>query len=168
MQRYIEEAFPRGYVAAYRLLGDRDAAYDACQETAMRVWASRDRYDTSKPFYPWYYRILRNYCLDRLSRRKQVDSEVDVVEDQKDSVEERLIEGERVDVVSRAISRLSDDLREVIELRHFQELSYDEMAIILKCPKGTVMSRLYRARKSLRKLLIEDTNFSFDSKNGVK
>ena len=67
---------------------------------------------------------------------------------------------ERQAAVLRGIARLEDDLREIIELRHFQDLSYEAMAEVLGCPIGTVMSRLYRARKRLRDLLLEDPDFA--------
>ena len=58
--------------------------------------------------------------------------------------------------MARAVAALPDDLREIIELRHFQDATYDEIADILGCPVGTVMSRLYRARKALRAKLKAD------------
>lgn len=72
------------------------------------------------------------------------------------SAEAALLQGERCLAVERAIRRLPDDHREVIELRHFQDLSYEELAGVLGCPTGTVMSRLYRARKALRAELLAE------------
>ena len=69
MSAQLEEAMRRGYVAAFRLLGNPDAAKDACQEAAARALSASDRYDPARPFYPWFHRILRNHCLDRLAGR---------------------------------------------------------------------------------------------------
>lgn len=143
----------RGYVAAFRLLGNSDAARDACQEAAARALSASDRYDPARPFYPWFHRILRNHCLDRLAGRKRlVHSDVEPAATQRDAEQSALL-GERSRSVSSAILELDDDLRAVIELRHFEDASYEEMAVILDIPLGTVMSRLYRARKTLRKKL---------------
>ena len=67
----LHEAMKRGYVAAYRLLQDCDEAADACQEAASRALAASSRYDPAKPFYPWFYRILKNHCLDRIRDRQR-------------------------------------------------------------------------------------------------
>ena len=155
LEEQIEAAMRRGYVAAFRILGDPDDARDACQEAAARVLAARDRYDPEQPLYPWFYRVLKNHCLDRLRRRgrieaRQVDQEV---ADASKTAESRVLDDERSRAVRSAIAGLPEDQREIIELRHFQDLSYEEMAKVLNCPTGTVMSRLYRARKSLRAAL---------------
>lgn len=71
---------------------------------------------------------------------------------------------ERAQALGAALERLPEDLREVIELRHFQDLSYEELARVLECPTGTVMSRLYRARQTLRQLLQERGGF-YDAKD---
>lgn len=151
----LDEATRRGYVAARRMLGAPDLARDACQEAAARALRAADRYDPTQPFYPWFYRILKNHCLDRLRRRGR---EVSVDEAMLPAppgagLEERALAGERERAVTAAIARLDDDLREIIELRHFQDASYEEMALALEIPVGTVMSRLYRARKKLRAAL---------------
>lgn len=149
----------RGYVAAYRWLGNPDESRDACQEAATRALTAKDRYDPARPFYPWFYRILRNHCFDRLRRRKRhVDVEQEPAGDAR--AEGAVFESERQRAVARAIAQLDDDLKQVIELRHFQDASYEEIAEIVGCPVGTVMSRLYRARKTLRKKLIADAGFS--------
>jgi len=165
----IQDALSRAYVAAYRLLGNHDESNDACQEAAARAWAARERYDRSKPFYPWFYRILKNHCLDRLKQRRRVDgdTEKEPVEPGH-SAEAEMMHQERSEAVTIAITRLPEDLREIIELRHFQELSYEEMASILDCPTGTVMSRLYRARKALRKILLQSPDFRFESRGEEK
>ena len=151
----LDEAMKRGYVAAYRWLGSADASKDACQEAARRALAAADRYDPSRPFYPWFYRILKNLCMDRLKRRARtqpLEHEISVPAVASGSLEAQ----QREAAVNRAIASLAPEHAEVIELRHFQDLSYEEMAGILDCPTGTVMSRLYRARRRLRELLEQD------------
>ncbi|HHH28578.1 MAG TPA: sigma-70 family RNA polymerase sigma factor [Polyangiaceae bacterium] len=159
----LDSAVRRGMGVAYRLLGDRDAARDACQEAAARALASTDRYDPSRPFYPWYYRILKNHCLDRLSHRSRSVPLRDGDERGGEPVaERRLVEDERARALSRAVEALNQEHREIIELRHFDDLTYVEIAELLGCPEGTVMSRLYRARKRLRTELLSDAAFAGD------
>jgi RNA polymerase sigma-70 factor (ECF subfamily) len=156
----LEAAMRRGYVAAFRMLGTADESREACQEAAARALSARQRYDPSQPFYPWFYRILKNHCLDRLrGRRRWAPSTTEPGElpaSASSSAESSLAEAEQTRAVTEAIQALPADLREIIELRHFQDLSYDEMAVVLGCPLGTVMSRLYRARKKLRELLLQE------------
>lgn len=160
-------AMRSAFVAAYRLLGSRDEAGDALQEACTRALRSRQSYDKTRPFYPWFYRILKNQCLDRLkSRRHHDDVEKVSVSVQHPSAEQYMIQSERDLAVSRAIEQLPADLKEIIELRHFQDLSYQEMALILECPEGTVMSRLYRARKKVREHLLKDPKAGFNLKPG--
>lgn len=166
----LDAAMTRGYVAAWRWLRDRDAARDALQEAALRALAAQHTYDPARPFYPWFYRILRNHCMDRLRGARR---EVPLAEptsgdeavanpsststaDATPLAESTLIAGEEQRAIERAMRRLPEDLREILELRHFQDLSYAEMAEVLDCPKGTVMSRLYRARQALREALLRD------------
>lgn len=173
MYQSLQEAWPRGYIAAYRILGNADESEEACQEAAARAWASRDRYEPSRPFYPWFYRILKNYCLDRLRQRQRLISEdttesteqVSAFAESPPSAEANWIEQEQNRALNQAIAQLPEEYREMIELRHFQDLSYEDMADILHCPVGTVMSRLYRARQALRNLLQHNPNFSFPSSN---
>jgi RNA polymerase sigma-70 factor, ECF subfamily len=162
MQENLQEALPRGYVAAYRWLGNPDDSRDACQEAAARALASRRSYDPERPFYPWFYRILKNLCIDRIRRRprdplatrgaEEADGHAAVDE----GGEGHLLQRERSRALNRAVEALHEEQREVIELRHFQDLSYEEMAEILGCPVGTVMSRLYRARRRLRQLMLAE------------
>jgi RNA polymerase sigma-70 factor, ECF subfamily len=149
----LHDAMRRGYVAALRLLGSPEQAHDACQEAAARALSAGDRYDPAQPFYPWFYRILKNHCLDRLRHRKRMlarDEPGRELAAPDRSAEQTMLAGERAQAVERAIAALPEELREIIELRHFQEASYEEIALALDIPNGTVMSRLYRARHALR------------------
>lgn len=158
----LDAAMQRAYVAAWRLLRDREGARDACQEAAVRALAARHRYDPRQPFYPWFYRILKNHCLDLLRRRQTATAARPEVTRQARqrragaTAETAYAQSQREQAVLTAVNRLPDDLRELIELRHFQDLSYREMAEVLGCPIGTVMSRLYRARKALRDVLLSE------------
>ncbi|MCB9644872.1 MAG: RNA polymerase sigma factor [Myxococcales bacterium] len=165
----IVEALQRGYVAAYRILGNAEESRDACQEAAARALAARDKYDPAQPFYPWFYRILKNHCLDRLRQRKHQPQEATVEPVAHDpSAESRLAAHEQHTAINRAITQLPEEMREIIELRHFQDLSYEEIADLLGCPVGTVMSRLYRARQTLRKVLQKESDFRFEAPNREK
>ena len=140
---------PRVYAVACGLLLNRDDALDVTQETFVRAWRALPRFRRGAPFFPWLYAIARNRCMSRLSRRARDPASVefdDRIGGESDN-EERAIEIRRD--VARALAALRPDHREIILLRHFQDLSYEEIAESLHCPLGTVMSRLHHARKAL-------------------
>lgn len=169
-QGQLEEAMRRGYVAAFRLLGNRDESHDACQEAATRALSAASTFDRRQPFYPWFYRILRNHCLDRLKQRGRRAAPAGDLPPPRSapapSALDHLISSERSDAVAGAIATLAPEQREIIELRHFQDASYEEIAQILECPLGTVMSRLYRARRALRGKLLDDPRFAEEHSGG--
>lgn len=138
--------------AALGMLGQEQEAREAAQEALAKAYAARDRYDPSKPFYPWMYRIVRNTCLDLIARRKHRRSapldEGRVVSSGPGPEASLARERERARLWA-AMSTLSEDHQEILNMRHFQDLSYAEMAALLGVAEGTVMSRLYRARKAL-------------------
>ena len=151
----LDAAVQRGHIAAYRWLGNHEEARDACQEAAVRALAAKDRYDARRCFYPWFYRILRNACFDWLRRRKKRARdglEMDIP-DQRFRPDSLAGRDEVREAVWEGIGKLSERDREIIVLRHFQHLSYQEIAKALCIPQGTVMSRLFTARKRLREHL---------------
>jgi RNA polymerase sigma-70 factor (ECF subfamily) len=158
----LRDAMQRSYVVAYRLLGDADAARDACQEAALKALSASARYDASRPFYPWFYRILKNHCLDRIASNRRVSTSARPERVAAATAERELVDDERIRAVARAIEGLSDEHREIVELRHFSDLPYDDIAEVLDIPVGTVMSRLYRARKRMREILMSDPAFTDD------
>ena len=149
---------PRVHRAALGLLGDEQEAREVAQEALLRAWAARDRFDARRPLYPWLYVIVRNACRDaRAARRRRPRVALD---------SERLPESrggplgavraaETRERIARAMEALRPEEREIIGLRHFQDLSYAEIAEILGIPRGTVMSRLYRARRALLRSMEE-------------
>jgi len=140
---------PRVYAVACGLLLNRDDALDVTQETFIRAWRALPRFRLGAPFFPWLYAIARNRCMSRFSRRSRDPASVEFDE----RIGGEADEGERaVEIrrdIARALAALGPDHREIILLRHFQDLSYEEIAHSLGCPIGTVMSRLHHARKAL-------------------
>jgi RNA polymerase sigma-70 factor (ECF subfamily) len=156
VRRYMADAF---YVA-YGFVGNAEDARDLSQEAFIKAYRARARFDERRPFYPWLYRILKNHCLNFVTRRHAHVS----IDDENERREmaspdptplENLVGDERKRIVRAAIDRLSDDHREIIVLKSFKEHSYREIAGILGIPMGTVMSRLYYARQALRGLIEE-------------
>jgi len=151
----------RAFFAALGFLGNPEDAREASQEAFARAYRALPRYDTARPFYPWYYRILRNLCLDRIQRRKKAPFPSEHIERAATSPSTLLGRSPEASTIStraqlrvqRCIDELSVDHREIVYMRHYQDLSYEEMAEALDVPVGTVMSRLYRARAALRRLL---------------
>lgn len=148
----LAAAMPRVHRAALGLLGDEQEAREIAQEALMKAYSARDRYDPSRPFYPWMYRIVRNLCYDaRARRRHRALSGLDTerVASTSASQLDQLAQGEAIATVRAAMDTLSEEHREILAMRHFQDLSYAEIGELLDLPQGTVMSRLYRARKAL-------------------
>jgi RNA polymerase sigma-70 factor (ECF subfamily) len=156
VRRYMTDAF----MVAYGFVGNAEDARDLSQEAFIKAYHARGRFDASRPFYPWLYRILRNHCLNFVQRgRRNLSLDAEDFHREiacpRPTALEDLESEERRRIVRAAIARLSDDHREIIVLKNFRELSYREIADVLGIPIGTVMSRLFYARQALRTLIEE-------------
>ncbi|MEA1977338.1 MAG: sigma-70 family RNA polymerase sigma factor [Chloroflexota bacterium] len=144
----------------YRMLGDPHDAEDLTQETFIRVHAHLDSYDCDRPFIPWARRIAVNLCLNYINRNRRyvlpLDDEFELVVSNERSPERAQEDHERNTSLRQAISMLPGHYRAVIELRHFQELSYLEISKTLNIPLSDVKSHLFRARKSLAQRISTD------------
>ena len=140
----------RAYHMALGLVGDPQDALDVSQTAFIKAYKNIRRFDTERSFLPWFYRILRNLCLDhirRAKRRREVPlSEAIVLADDSAERETHL-------ALRRAIDTLAVEQREVVVLHYFEGLSYKEMASVLGKPMGTIMSTLYHARQNLKTAL---------------
>jgi RNA polymerase sigma-70 factor (ECF subfamily) len=151
---------------ALMLTRNRSDAEDLVQEAYVRAIGAMARLRTGSNVKSWLFTILRNIWLNQLRRRRTTPRIVGmgadenvasgVVETSKNPHEAYVSTMERRQV-REAIRQLPVDSREIILLREYEELSYQEIATILDCPAGTVMSRLGRARSKLRTLLAETT-----------
>jgi RNA polymerase sigma-70 factor (ECF subfamily) len=156
----VERYKKRAYYLALKLVGDPDDAYDLSQEAFIRVYNARRRYDRSRPFYAWFYAILSNLAKNQVKKRAvrseyaaQVRGAGGTQLDERESPHFIIEADETRKAVWAAIEKLSYEHREIIVLRHFEDMSYDGIANLLGIPLGSVMSRLYYARKRLRELL---------------
>jgi RNA polymerase sigma-70 factor (ECF subfamily) len=146
------------------LTRNRASAEDLVQETYVRALKAGDRLHENSNVKAWLFTILRNIWLNELRKRRS--SPVFLTIDDKEipaeslagsepGAHEVLESNENVQSVQAAIRSLPLSFREVILMREFENLSYQEMANVLGCPTGTVMSRLGRARAKLRELLAD-------------
>jgi RNA polymerase sigma-70 factor (ECF subfamily) len=146
----------RVHRAALGIMGEEQEAREVAQESLLKAFRARDRYDRGRPFYPWLYRIVKNTCLDALARRRHralPGLDAHRVVSRSPSALDQMGQQEAIQQMRAAIQRLSVGHREILSMRHFQELSYQEIGEILDLPQGTVMSRLYRARQALARVL---------------
>jgi RNA polymerase sigma-70 factor (ECF subfamily) len=151
------------YSYALVLTRNNSDAEDLVQETYTRAIGAMERLRTGSNVKGWMFTILRNIWLNHLRRRRtapemvSIDGDennaVAVLETSRDPLAHYVSKMER-DKVREAIQQLPVDFREIILLREYGELSYQEIAKILDCQVGTVMSRLARARSKLRTLLL--------------
>ena len=152
-----------------RYLGDPEDARDVTQEVFFKLYAALDSYDPKYRFSTWAFRIAGNAAIDQL-RRKRIralplelpsddESEgrrIDPVDGKPDPLEE-LARSRLREALDLAIEKLPDDYRELISLRHYGELAYEEIAELKGMPLGTVKNKLFRARQALRDLLPKGT-----------
>lgn len=150
------------YRLALQLLGDSDDAMDVAQDAMLRFFTHIDRFDIRRPVLPWVFSIVHNRVRDFQRRRRRrpgdyagdpVDvSEVPLAAPGVDP-EQALGRRELQRRIWKGLAALSTDHRRVLVLRDYQDLSYDEIATVLEVPRGTVMSRLHRARRALARHL---------------
>ena len=158
VNKYMKDA----YFIALGYVGNQQDALDLSQEAFFKAYRKIDTLHADNKFFPWFYQILKNLCFSHLRKFKDkqlqsLDAPEDpiVIEDEKNTFDPEMIteRNEAKDRLWQAIGQLDEKHREVIILRHFQNYSYDQIAQTLMYSKGTVMSRLYYARKKLRELL---------------
>jgi RNA polymerase sigma-70 factor (ECF subfamily) len=144
----------------YRILGNRQEAEDLTQEAFMRAYNQIASFDLDRPFGPWMRTVAANLCYNHLKRarlnRVPLEDERDMIMDDPKYGPEGVLEiNQEHKALYRAIWTLPDIQRLALELRHFQGLSYQEMAEVLNLPLNTVRSHLYRGRQKLAELLEE-------------
>ncbi len=149
--RFIVEKYKgAAYSVALGFLRNQQDALDISQDAFIRAYRHLKSFDPDRPFYPWFYQILKNLCLDFMKKRQRRKSmpgeEVPLYyEEENDPELERNIWA--------AIETLPFEHREIIILRYFRQYSYKEIAEITRKPVGTVMSSLYYSKKKLKSVL---------------
>ena len=144
-----------------RHLNDPDEAQDVAQEAFVKVYRALPRFRGESAFYTWIYRIaintVRNYVAAKSRRPPPVDIDIrdaEIMEgvaslrDEEDPAA-ALSRDQLSAAIGRAIGALPDDLRSAVTLRELDGLSYEQIAIIMQCPVGTVRSRIFRAREAI-------------------
>ena len=140
----------------YRLMGERHEAEDMAQEAFIRAYGRLESYDPERPFGPWMRRVAANVCINRFESLPAPQPVLDEERDPDDPAQrpEPVAEQrDEADHLRRALLSLPTHYRAVLELRHYQELSYEEIAETLQLPLSDVKSHLFRARKLLAEKL---------------
>ena len=140
----FRELQPAAHTFARSILHHATDAEDSVQNAALKAISAYDRYDPSRPFKAWFFRILKNCCLDRLRQRRREQS--NSYEAETNPTHHRGSEVELSQEVEWCLARLSSAHQEILRLRYFAEMTYADMADYLEIPQGTVMSRLHAAR----------------------
>ena len=168
--KLIHPYHERVHATAVRLLGDAEEAAEVTQEAILRTFWHIQSFHGQAHFYTWLYRIALNLCYRRLSdshakiQRRSVSldqppendegaARETALPDHQISPREDAQRQEEIGLVRRALSGLAPKDFQILVLREFDELSYEEISARLKLSQGTVMSRLYRAREALAKRL---------------
>jgi len=157
----VEKYKKQAYFLALGMVGNTDDAYDISQEAFIRVYSSAKTFDETQKFFPWFYAIVANLCRNLLRKRRVgsarlIDmADVDYILTDGATPEGAYEISEQKRRLFEAMGKLSFADKEIINLYHFRNMSYDEIAELLDIPRGTVMSRLYYARKRLGKFMEE-------------
>ena len=160
------------YARCYTMLRNEEAALDLSQEAWVKAWQRLAQFQGDSSFATWTTRITINVCLDQLRKNKRQRAEsIEEMDEESGGVErqmpvvtvnptERLERGELRQKIDGALGKLTDEHRSVLVLKEFQEMEYTEIAKTVGCSIGTVMSRLFYARRKMAALLadVRETN----------
>jgi RNA polymerase sigma-70 factor (ECF subfamily) len=159
VRKYMRPA----YYVALGYVGNSDDALDISQDAFVNAFRHIRRFDSSRSFFPWFYSILKNLCMNHLNRvRRRREDSLDETDEEGNQIsipvetvdpEENAVRKDLAGKIGEAMRRLRPKEREIVILQHLQDFSYQEIADLLDIPIGTVMSRLYSARRSLRREL---------------
>ncbi len=149
----------------FRMLNNYDAALDVTQEVFIKVYNSLEKYSSDYKFSTWLYRIAHNAAIDYMRRNSVPQQSLDIetkdgtfqlqIESQQPNPEQLRERSEWRTEIESVVKCLPSVYRELILLRHAQDLSYDEIAEVTELPLGTVKNRLFRAREMMREIFVE-------------
>ncbi|WP_153556498.1 RNA polymerase sigma factor [Roseimaritima sediminicola] len=153
---------PRLVRMAYALVGNREDAEDLAQEAFSKAYFKLDSFAGRSSFFTWLYRITVNLSISkRRKRRLETTHQAVALDDAPPPATDSTADGavdtqEQIAQLRQAIDQLEGDRRAVLVLRDLEGLDYDQIAKVLEIPKGTVRSRLHRARSDLKQLMQRD------------
>jgi RNA polymerase sigma-70 factor (ECF subfamily) len=168
----FERYHRRAYSLAVGVVRSRDDALDVVQDAFIKAHRHIGKFEGNSSFYTWLYRIVMNLAIDHIRRSKRgrnVEFNDAVGHVESDSIGEEtllprvldenpgksLVRKEMREHIGTALAELSDNHRAVLVMRELEGLSYEEMAQAMACSKGTIMSRLFHARRNMQKRLLE-------------
>jgi len=157
VRKYMKSA----YYIALGIVHNHQDALDLSQEAFVKAFRNIKKFNTDKAFFPWFYRLMKNLCLDHLRKRDR-RVEVPLEESQVSCEDEK--NRELKATLWRGIAALPFEQRELVILRYFQQFSYQEIAEITAKPVGTIMSSLYYAKKKLKEILAKHLGFERENK----
>lgn len=155
------------YARAWSMMRNEDEALDLSQEAWVKAWQRLDQFQGDSSFATWLTRITINLCLDRIRRQKRQRAEsIEEMDEESGGVErqmpvvtvnptERLERGELRERIEKALDQLSEAHRTVLVLHEFEDMEYKNIAKTVGCSIGTVMSRLFYARRKMASLLAD-------------
>lgn len=153
------------YFHILKMIKDKEQVHDLVQEAFVKAFDNLNIYNTNYAFSTWLYRIATNHTIDYLRKKKLQtlsineplktrDGEMQMqIEDESAGTDRTIIRKQRQEMVQKAIDELPDKYRKVIEMRHMEEKSYQEISEVLDVPLGTVKAHIFRARELLYKAL---------------
>jgi RNA polymerase sigma-70 factor (ECF subfamily) len=165
----FERYHRRAYALALGVLRHSDDALDVVQDAFVKAHKYLDKFEGNSSFYTWLYRIVMNLAIDHLRKHRRVKpvefDEARLEEDHSDdgllprilggNPGRALLDKEIRRRIDAALDELSDNHRAVLVMRELEGLSYEEMAQAMGCSKGTIMSRLFHARRNMQKRLLD-------------
>ncbi len=156
---FLVKLFRReAFYHALGFMGNSEDAADVCQEAFSKAFSAMPLLEKLDKFYPWFYSILRNHCLNVLSRKKIAQVKAgQVAEDQYPVVFDPGVVLEKAEdsrIVFDTLGKLDPEFREILVLKYLRDMDYGNISEQLGIPRGTVMSRLYHARKAFRKVYL--------------
>ncbi len=153
------------YFMLLKMLNNRSDAEDLTIEAFGKAFKNLHQYSPTYAFSTWLFKIASNNCIDFLRKRKGITisienedehsemSEVSRIKSKDLNPEEKLIRKQKAILLQKVVRRLKPHYQELVELRYFREMSYEEIAEELNLPLGTVKAQLFRARQMLFKLI---------------
>lgn len=141
------------YRIAYSYLKNEDDALEAIQETAFRAYKNKNKLKNPKHVQTWLIRIMINYCIDELNRKKKTKQYIKDTASYCSEIDDKKIEMESI------IEQLEPKYRQVISLKYFEDLKISDIALIINRPEGTIKTWLNKALKKLKILLNEDGEY---------